>query len=52
MAASDLNLLAADACSVGGLEERVRELQDLFGQVSVKSLAVASLAPRARCARW
>lgn len=43
-ACSDLNLLASDACSVPVLEEALDRLRPLFRQVSVKSLAVASLA--------
>ncbi len=45
-AASDLNLLASDACSVDGLSEIVSSLLDVFPRVSVKSLSVASLARR------
>ena len=43
-AASDLNLLAADACSVPALARRTAALRSLFAHVSVKSLAVAELA--------
>ncbi|MFA4945259.1 MAG: radical SAM protein, partial [Lentisphaeria bacterium] len=43
-AASDLNLLAADAASVPALHEALAALRPLFRQVSLKSLAVTSLA--------
>jgi hypothetical protein len=44
MAASDLNLLASDACSIDGLDSIVARLASEFRHVSVKSLALASLA--------
>lgn len=44
MAASDLNLLASDACSVAGLDRIVQRLAPSFRHVSVKSLALASLS--------
>ena len=44
MAASDLNLLASDACSVPALTNIVADLRQIFPRVSVKSLAVSSLA--------
>ncbi|MDZ4199024.1 MAG: hypothetical protein U1E27_07040, partial [Kiritimatiellia bacterium] len=43
MAASDLNLLASDACSVPDLDGIVRDLLPLFPKVSLKSLAITSL---------
>lgn len=43
-AASDLNLLASDACSVDTLASLVPQLAQVFPHVSVKSLALASLA--------
>ena len=46
MVNSDLNLLAADACSVSGLEKILDALGPLFRRVSVKSLSVASLVRR------
>jgi radical SAM superfamily enzyme YgiQ (UPF0313 family) len=47
MAASDLNLLASDACSVAGLDRIVGQLTPAFRHVSVKSLALASMARHA-----
>ena len=44
MAACDLNLLASDACSVPELADIVADLRRFFPRVSVKSLAVSSLA--------
>jgi hypothetical protein len=44
MAACDLNLLASDACSVPALASIVGDLRQIFPRVSVKSLAVSSLA--------
>ena len=46
MANSDLNLLAADACSVAGLESILDDLRPLFRDVSLKSLSVSSLVRR------
>ena len=43
-AASDLNLLASDACSVKGLCGLVDRLSDVFERISLKSLAVPMLA--------
>jgi len=43
-AASDLNLLASDACSVKGLCELVGQLEGWFERLSLKSLAVPMLA--------
>lgn len=46
MAASDLNLLASDACSIGHLAALIPPLQEIFPRVSVKSLSLFSLARR------
>ncbi|HBA83269.1 MAG TPA: hypothetical protein DCZ95_04160 [Verrucomicrobia bacterium] len=46
MANSDLNLLASDACSVPALASSVEALLGLFRHVSIKSLALSSLARR------
>jgi radical SAM superfamily enzyme YgiQ (UPF0313 family) len=46
MVNSDLNLLAADACSVSGLDKIMDALCPLFNHVSVKSLSVSSLVHR------
>ncbi len=45
-AASDLNLLTPDACSASSLREVIGSLLDIFERVSIKSLAVTSLARR------
>ena len=49
-AASDLNLLASDACSVPGIAAALDGIRPLFRQASLKSLAAASLSrdPAAR----
>jgi len=44
MAASDLNLLSSDACSVDGVEKTISELLGVFPHVSIKSLSVAGLS--------
>jgi radical SAM superfamily enzyme YgiQ (UPF0313 family) len=46
MAASDLNLLSSDACSVAGVEKTIADLLGIFPHVSVKSLSVSSLSKR------
>ncbi|HOW96740.1 MAG TPA: hypothetical protein P5567_07660 [Kiritimatiellia bacterium] len=46
MAASDLNLLASDACSIGRLAALIPPLQEIFPRLSVKSLSLFSLAHR------
>lgn len=46
MAASDLNLLASDACSVGHLADLIPPLREIFPRVSVKSLSLFSLSRR------
>jgi hypothetical protein len=52
MVASDLNLLASDACSVTALADIVAELRRIFPRVSVKSLAVSSLARNRNALNW
>ena len=52
MAASDLNLLASDACSVPALADIVADLRRIFPRVSVKSLAVSSLARDRDALSW
>ena len=51
-AAADLNLLAADACSATGLGDVLAALQPLFPRVSIKSLAISSLARDAGLRAW